>query len=383
MASYTASPKTPDPASRPKPVVPLFGQQCISDLLPTLIGRPPTAPLWLPDEVWQARQVVVLVLDGLGRNQLDERASIAPTMAAMGSGWLTSVAPSTTAAALTSITTGVPPGEHGVVGYRVRVQGDVLNTLRWRLDEGGDARTTLPASEFQPIEPFLGTSPDVVADYRFQTTGFSEAQLRNGRWRPWSVVSGIVAQSESAIRAGANLVYAYYDGIDKVSHLSGIGEAFDLEVRFTDNLVEMLLDTLPSGTALVVTADHGQVHVGDRTIRLSQSVTSLTSALSGEGRFRWLHCRPNDQAELLRRAQDEYGDVAWVEHVDDIVAARWFGPMVSDAARSRLGDVALVPFEPVSFDDPADGGSFKLIGRHGSLTPDEMYVPLLTAVANG
>ncbi|MEZ5180444.1 MAG: hypothetical protein R2702_00955 [Acidimicrobiales bacterium] len=55
----------------------------------------------------------------------------------------------------------------------------------------------------------------------------------------------------------------------------------------------------------------------------------------------------------------------------------WWGPEVTDAARQRLGDVALVCREPVSFSDPADSGPFELIGRHGSLTAAEMYVPLL------
>ena len=39
--------------------------------------------------------------------------------------------------------------------------------------------------------------------------------------------------------------------------------------------------------------------------------------------------------------------------------------------------MALVAHEPVSFLDPADTGPYELIGRHGSLTSAEMYVPLL------
>jgi hypothetical protein len=50
---------------------------------------------------------------------------------------------------------------------------------------------------------------------------------------------------------------------------------------------------------------------------------------------------------------------------------------VSDAARRRLGDVAIVPFEDVSFDDPDERGDFVLECRHGSLTAEEMDVPLL------
>ena len=55
----------------------------------------------------------------------------------------------------------------------------------------------------------------------------------------------------------------------------------------------------------------------------------------------------------------------------------WFGPVVSPPVAARYGDVALVPFEPISFHDPADSGPFPLVCRHGALTAEEMLVPLL------
>jgi hypothetical protein len=43
--------------------------------------------------------------------------------------------------------------------------------------------------------------------------------------------------------------------------------------------------------------------------------------------------------------------------------------------------VALVPFAPVAFLDGAESGEARMVGRHGSLTPAEMWVPLLAAQA--
>ena len=60
---------------------------------------------------------------------------------------------------------------------------------------------------------------------------------------------------------------------------------------------------------------------------------------------------------------------------------RSIGPEVSDSLAGRLGDVCLVAKGSVAFHDPADSGPFRLIGRHGSLTPAEMYVPLLVGLA--
>ena len=67
--------------------------------------------------------------------------------------------------------------------------------------------------------------------------------------------------------------------------------------------------------------------------------------------------------------------------VEEILDAGWFGPAVTDAARSRLGDVALVAQGPWALDWPGGKDKPKLVGRHGSLTPAEMLVPLLVHTA--
>jgi len=140
-----------------------------------------------------------------------------------------------------------------------------------------------------------------------------------------------------------------------------------------------LVDVLPRGAALVITADHGQVDVGDRVLRLHPEVMSGLDFQSGEARFRWLHALPGEVHGLLESATAHHGDVAWVLSRDEMCDAGWFGPKVTDEARSRLGDVALVTHQPVAFYDPTDTGLFELISRHGALTEDEMLVPLLVA----
>ena len=75
------------------------------------------------------------------------------------------------------------------------------------------------------------------------------------------------------------------------------------------------------------------------------------------------------------------GDHAWVRSRAEAIAEGWYGPVVTDAAAGRLGDVLLAAKGDVAFDDPADTGPYQLVGRHGSLTADEMLVPLLVGVA--
>ena len=180
---------------------------------------------------------------------------------------------------------------------------------------------------------------------------------------------------------GATHVYAYYDGLDHVAHIYGFeGSHFDLELRFCDWLVSEMIRALPADTALVVTADHGQIHAPE-IVKVHEDVLRVTASRSGEGRFRWLHSRAGAVDELAAAAQERHGDVAWVRTREQIIDECWFGPTVSHGARSRLGDVALIPFAPIGFDDPGEPHLDRLVGRHGSLTEAEMLVPVLHHVA--
>jgi hypothetical protein len=83
---------------------------------------------------------------------------------------------------------------------------------------------------------------------------------------------------------------------------------------------------------------------------------------------------------LVDAATECHGDAAWVVTRDQVVAEGWFGPRVSADASSRLGDVALVARTDVAFVEPTDSGPYDLIGRHGSATAAELWVPLLVGV---
>ena len=368
-------------SAAPEPVLPAYGGACIDGIVRGLLEREFGTPAWIPAPVAEARQVVLLTLDGLGWEQLSARAHLAPTLCAMTGGPITTVAPSTTATALTSLTTGEPPARHGVVGYRVRVGGnDVLNVLRWRVPSG-DARELVPPAKFQGIEPFEGTRPPVITRAEFRETGFTGAHLAGVRLYGWRMPSTLVTWVRRLLKDGEPFVYAYYDGVDKVAHEHGIGDAYDDEVAAADRLVGNLIAALPPGACLVVTSDHGQVDVGDRIVALSPELMGFTSLLSGEGRFRWLHARPGLEGRLMDTARELYSNQAWVRDRDEAVAEGWFGGPLSSDAATRLGDVVLAPFEPVAFLDPADVGEVKLRSRHGSLTSAEMLVPLLAAGA--
>lgn len=333
----------------------------------------------MPSIVAGAPRIVVLLLDGLGWNQLRSHQQHMPTLSSFEGGHITSIAPSTTATALTSLVTGLSPGEHGLIGYRIDMGNTVMNVLRWG-DETGDLRRSFPPETTQPCPPFLGLSVPVLSKAELEGSGFTRAHLNGVKHMGWRASSSIPVLVRAALDAGEEFVYAYYDGVDKIAHERGFGAYYDAELRAADGLVADILSVLPADTVLLVTADHGQVHVGENTIIPSSSVTSHVDHQSGEGRFRWLHAKRGRESALLDAAR-EYSDVAWVVNREQVLDECWFGPRVSEPVARRMGDVALVAHGPVSFEEPLDGGAFDLVCRHGSLTEDEMLVPLLAQKA--
>ncbi len=380
-----------------EPVAPAFGGGSLADVMPQILGLvgddaagitahtgPPEAPLF-HESLAEARAVVLVTFDGMGLRQLTRYARSCPTMAEMSCAAITSVAPSTTAAALTSLSTGAPPGVHGIVGYRIATGHGNLNVLRWSTPNG-PATKLIPPEEFQPLTPFAAQHPPVVSSGDYAASGFTRAHLRNARYVPIAKPSNLVVETRRLVAAGEPFVYAYYDGPDAVGHRYGLGEHYETELAWCDRIVGDLIEALPRGTAVVVTSDHGLVDCGTQTTNVHLSVTAHCAAESGEHRFRWLHAKPGHAGHLLEAAVAAHGEQAWVVTRDEMIDAGWFGPSVSDAARGRLGDVALVARDHHAFTFRSANGAAPthaapantMLGRHGSLTAEEMLVPLLT-----
>lgn len=359
--------------------LPAYDGAWIGGIIPGVLEGP--SPGWFPTPLVEARAVVLLVLDGLGWELLRTHHERAPTLAAMAGGAITAAGPTTTAAGLTSISTGLPPSMHGVVGYRMRVGGEVLNVLQWRTASG--ERGPDPV-EVQPYPGFCGQPLRVVTKADFAHTGFTIAHLRTGQLDGWRTTTDLVERVARGVAAGERLVYAYYNGVDKVAHDAGLRDSrLPAEVAVADRLVADLLAALPPWCALAVTADHGHVHVGPEGMRDLDAVAPLTSAYAGEGRFRSLFAAPGATTRLHQAALDAYGDEAHVLTREEVWSGGLLGPDVGLAVRGRIGDVVLLAKADVAFVAPDLPGEASLMGCHGSLTPAELEVPLLAASGVG
>ena len=355
-----------------EPTRPDYGGAWVGGIVPAL--QDGGNRTWLPAPVADAAGVVLLVCDGLGWDLITQHLAMMPTVAGMQGGSITTVVPSTTSAGLTSIVTGAAPSEHGLAGYRIRVGGEVLNVLRWHAERGPDPRRV------QPVPAFHGRDVPVVTRAEFRHSGFTEAHLRGTTLIGWRTTSAIVEHCRRLATSDHPLVYAYYDGVDKVAHEYGLHNGFlAAELRSTDALVAELLAVLPPEYALVLTADHGQVHVEPEGNVALDAVDGLVAAYAGEGRFRTLHARSGAAVELERACESTYGDRAWVFTRERLFDEGWLGPGASLSVRGRVGDVILAAREPVVFLDPGLTAEGAMRSHHGSLTAAEVCVPLLAA----
>lgn len=368
-------------------VLPTYGSGALSDVLPSAaaaLGVPGFVNiLGLP----ASRRVCVLLVDGLGWNLLGGAAQHAPFLTQLAAGTQPGTAgfPSTTATSVTSVCTGLPPGSHGVLGYRVRVPetGKIMNSLTW--DAEVDPLKWQPYPTVFEHAAVHGTSVFQVAPGSFQQTGLTRAASRGARYVPAETAGDLIAGvTRSAAQHAEALIYAYYSDLDKTGHLRGCGsDAWQHQLAVVDHLVERLVDTLPQDTTLLVTGDHGMVDVPPKRqidVATDPRLQAGVAQLAGEPRMRYLYTEPGAANDVLETWRGVLGDSAWVVSREQAVVDGWFGPQVREAALPRIGDVICAARSNVSvvssIDEP---GSLALIGHHGSLTADEQYVPFLVA----
>lgn len=339
-----------------------------------------------------ARRVCVVMVDGLGRALLKRYGGHAPYLRSVLDRDATTVEvafPTTTAASLATLGTGMPPGAHGLVGYDVLDpdRNVVINQL------GGWDEATDPLS-WQPHQTVFerlagtGVEPVTVSLPRFGDSALTRAALRGSRFVGARTLHARFqrARDEVAAAPGPILLYLYLNELDKAGHQHGIGSPDWLHaLEETDGSARRLAGRLPADTLLVMVGDHGMVDVPEAgRIDFSEQPELLEGIehTAGEPRFVQLHFRPEvSQVDRERTRQAwvrAYGAQAWVLSRDEAIAAGWFGA-VDDRVRERIGELMVTAHEQLALYDGrrTSPAAFEMVGHHGSPTRAEREVPLL------
>ena len=340
-------------------------------------------------------RVCVVLCDGLGLDALRARAGHAPTLRARLDHTVELVAgyPSTTAASLGSLGTGVLPGRTGLLGYTVkdpRTQDGLVNLVNLVSWTSG----TLPPPDPEAWQPHRtvfdelvrkGVAVTSVGPARFAGSGLTQAALRGGRYVGAEGLAERVDATVAALRQ-PGLAYLYWGDVDKVGHhLGWMSPEWSEELAQFDYELGRLLRRLPRGTCVVVTADHGMVDV-DRLVDLSAhpGLTQDVVLVAGEPRASHIHLTRQAQEDpepVAQRWRSILGEDAWVLTRAEAVDRGLFGP-VDERNAPLIGDLVVAARGRVALVDPRtqSAGSLTLVGMHGSLTHEELAIPALVDV---
>lgn len=329
-----------------------------------------------------ASSVVLVVIDGLGAHSLRAHSGHARTLstAMTRKSVATSVFPSTTAAALTSILTGAWPGEHGLVGYQVRdPERDVLvNQLSGWESAGVDPVVWQSTETIFERAAADGRGAFAVGLAAYAHSGFSRATLRGATFSSAaSVRDRVSAAYDLAERNPGSVVYCYLPEVDKAGHRHGVASAE--WVSALEDVDAALARSVPSGVGVLVTADHGMLDVpADRQLVLDETHLHGVRWLAGEPRMIHAYLEPDAVPdEVVGRWRSDLDGLADVATRQEAIDAGLFGPRVTTDAAARVGDLIAVPrgnraiYDGTAADQRARG----MIGQHGGLTPEERQVP--------
>jgi len=346
---------------------------------PNVLGLPPV------------NRAVVVLVDGLGATALKARAGHARTlMAQLNSGAvIESGFPTTTASALATITTGTLPGQHGMVGYTVRdIDNDRVIKQLSGMDSRIDPIVWQPQATIFERAVASGFDSVVIGPRRYSDTGFTHAVLRGARYlSAVSIVDRLECAAQWLRESGPpGIAYVYIPELDMSGHADGAeSPRWTSWLETIDSAVAELARSLRPRDGLIVTADHGVLDIPERSHIHVDSEPALLEGIqfiAGEPRCLQLYFE-EDASETQRAAvtakwRDSEDSRAWIATKAEAIAAGWFGA-VRPEVLPRIGDIFVAARKNVAYYDgrTLTATTTHMVGQHGSLTAQELNVPLL------
>lgn len=337
-------------------------------------------------ELPPARGALVVLVDGLGYELLVRRGGHAPYLRSLlgEARRLDAGFPSTTATSMGTFGTGLPPGAHGLVGYDVLVPEEdrVFNELSWR--DGPVPEDWQPSATVFERLVAAGVPATMIGPGYFDASGLTRSALRGARFRAADKPDERVPAALAALRENPRqLVYLYWGEVDRTGHERGCASLeWGLALEEADAALRQLAGSLPAGVALHITADHGMVDVPFASridLSAEPELDRGVRHLGGEPRAPMLYVEPGAVLDVAAAWRARLGPDAYVRTREQVLDEGWFGP-VTDRVSARIGDIVIACLGQVAVVDPRRHGRtlLSLLGVHGSVTPEEMTVPLLS-----
>lgn len=347
-------------------------------------------------QLLEARNLVLLVLDGLGYDYLTGQAAGSALHRQLYAR-LTSVAPPTTATAITTFLTGQAPQQHGLTGWFTwfRELGSVLAVLPFtpRCSNqplgGKDAVSAAALFGHVPLFDRLAVKSCSVCPDWIAHSEFNRAHLGCAELFAYRDLDQYFSSISRAVRSGTEpkYVYAYWPGFDRLAHQLGVAsDAVSEHFAALDAGFGRLLDALAgSDSTVMVTADHGFVDVAaHKRIELAGHPLlkdCLALPLCGEQRLSYAYVGNGRRQVFEDYLNEHLGQAVEWHRSEDLLKQNLFGlGEPHPELASRIGDYTLIMKPGYVIQDALPGETpSAMVGFHGGLSGSEMHVPLVVA----
>jgi predicted AlkP superfamily pyrophosphatase or phosphodiesterase len=352
------------------------------------------------------KHVVFVVVDALGYHQLAQYidSGSMPHVQNLikrvnqGAGAffpLTTVFPSTTAAALTSLYTGLVPAKHGLLSYAVYLPeiGDVADLVFSRLYSGAKIDSFKPflqqPSVFERLSD-VGVMSLSISDKAFQGSLLSAVHHRGSVFQGYRFSSSIPTLVARSLQVSSEQSFTtiYWPGVDSCAHKYGPqSEECEDEAYMVDSIIGRVIQKLGAVKGslddflFVLTADHGQVLIDEAQSLELNAEPDLLSMLrilpSGERRSLYLYPKAGEEKAVRQWAEDRGALVFSRQEAFEsgLLGEEPISPLFAE----RIGE--LIVFPPGTAQWIYDPGNSRPVhyfkGAHGGLHADEMFVPCL------
>lgn len=339
-------------------------------------------------EIKGKKNVLLIIIDGLGYQFLKNKKD--SFMWKNTRGWITSVFPSTTTSAITSFITGEGPRQHAFTGWFMHTKetGSVIVPLLF-MDR--NSLTSLGEKGFD-INQFIGSNSLTeklktniyhITKQDIKDSRYSLIHASNSHVFGYNTMNSFFRQAKRALNKDEKkFIYSYWPDFDTISHHKGIN-SIDAEEHFyeIDRKLKRLAERMKD-TKIIVTADHGLIDTTKKTrIRLDDHPRlkeCLSMPICGEPRAAFCYVYPSKRKEFEDYVKNKMKRYCWLYKSEDLVRKGFFGLHKEDRRlRHRIGDYALIMKENYVIKDRLMNEEYSfVVGNHGGVSKEEMYVPL-------
>lgn len=328
------------------------------------------------------RKVLVILVDGMGAENVVERAGHAPWLAQQINSGSQSYAafPATTSTNITSLATGLVPGEHGFIGHVVRDRhfGIELNLLSgW--DASTDPARWQPHLTISEQSAARGVACNVIAAEEYRDTGFTRATMRRAAFHGVDSISDRFQKALEILNSAQDsITYLYISELDKFGHVHGWqSPGWALQLESIASEIDWLRAKLPADCGVIVTADHGMLDSPEEfKVELKDQLSGIgLSFLGGDTRAALVYLENSaTAADALKQLSDAR---FFSVHLASELAS-WYGEL-GPQAQDRSADLVLLAKgqHTLFHQEFSKPRSYRMVAHHGAMTSRELKIPLI------